>query len=215
MIDFQRGPTFWAIAGDETMRIRTQVLPIAMAASALLTGCDSKSAPRLLTEPTIAKSANSGNFSDWSTPLSLGPLVNSPTSEQQPTVTKDGLRLYFSSGRPMGAITGDLNIWVSRRDCTDVTLPACAWQQPFALGPEINTQYVDATPALSRDEHYLFFTSQRARDNCSTPPCDRDLYVSYRDDVHDDLAWGPAVNLGSGVNGPAEDLAPAYFDNQG
>lgn len=191
------------------MRFRAHVLPVAITASVLLAGCDSDPVARVLTVPAPAKSAN---FSDWSTPVSLGPLVNSAFSEQQPTVTKDGLRLYFTSGRPTGT---DLNIWVSRRDCTDITLAACAWQQPVALGPEINTPYNDITPTLSRDEHYLFFASQRARDNCANPPCDRDLYVSYRENVKDDFAWGPAVNLGPGVNGAGEDLAPDYFENEG
>jgi hypothetical protein len=37
--------------------------------------------------------------------------------------------------------------------------------------------------------------------------------VSYRDDVHDDFAWQPAVNLGAPVNTNREEVAPSYFEN--
>ncbi|HJQ10840.1 MAG TPA: hypothetical protein VJ840_07385 [Gemmatimonadaceae bacterium] len=201
------------------MRVRPHVLAIAIAASVPLIGCDSVPTDRVLRVPDGPRFASSANFSDWSQPVSLGPLVNSANSEQQPTVTKDGLTLYFTSGRPLeGHPAGDLNIFVSHRACTDIDDADCAWEAPVALGPEINTEYLDATPALSRDEHYLFFASQRPRDNCAPEPpavCDRDLYVSYREDVHDDLAWQAPVNLGPAINTAAEDLAPAYFDGAG
>jgi hypothetical protein len=195
------------------MRIRSIVGPISIACLTVV-GCDSDPGGRLL---GVTSAAMSANFSAWSTPVSLGPLVNSASSEQQPTVSKDGLSLYFNSGRLTDAsdTQNDLNIWVAHRACADIAEPACAWQQPVALGPNINGPEFDVTPALSRDEHYLFFSSQRPRDNCTSDPCDRDLWVSYRDDVHDDFAWQPAVNLGPGVNGPGEDLAPAFFENEG
>ena len=199
------------------MHVRAHIPALAIVVCLPAIGCDPDPAGPVLTVPAAA--ARSANFGDWSTPVSLGPLVNSANSEQQPTVTKDGLTLYFTSGRQAeGRPAGDLNIWVSHRDCTDIDDNACAWQAPVALGPNINTDYFDVTPALSRDEHYLFFSSQRPRDNCLTDPpvaCDRDLYVSYRDDVHDDFAWQAAVNLGASINSGGEDLAPAYFDGEG
>ncbi|MFL5559479.1 MAG: hypothetical protein ACJ794_12665 [Gemmatimonadaceae bacterium] len=166
-----------------------------------------------LTAPKAALATR--QFSDWSTPVSLGSLINSSSIEQQPNLTKDGLTLYFTSGRPTDAndLGADLNIWVAQRACTDSANVACAWQQPQVLGPEINGEFADVTPALSRDEHLLIFSSQRARENCTAEPCDRDLWVSYRDDVHDDIAWQSPVHLGPNINGSGEDLAPNYFEN--
>ena len=40
-----------------------------------------------------------------------------------------------------------------------------------------------------------------------------DIWASYRDDVHDDLAWQTPVNLGSGVNTTGFDGGPSYFEN--
>ncbi|MDB4871677.1 MAG: WD40-like Beta Propeller Repeat [Gemmatimonadales bacterium] len=182
-------------------------------ASLILAACNSDTAGPVLRVPEAVRNQN---FTPWSSPVSLGLLVNSTSSEQQPTVSKDGLSLYFASGRPIdpGNPVADQNIWVAHRDCADIDVPACAWQAPVALGSNINGPYFDVTPALSRDEHYLFFASQRAHDNC-TEPCNRDLWVSYRDDVHDDFAWQAPVHLGSAINSAGEDLAPAYFENEG
>lgn len=38
----------------------------------------------------------------WSTPVNLGPDINSPSSETRPNITWDGTTLYFGSGRPGG-----------------------------------------------------------------------------------------------------------------
>ena len=102
--------------------------------------------------------ADTQKFSDWSTPVNLGPTVNSPFGEAGPAISKDGLSLYFSSNRPTGP--GDLvldgNIWVAQRPTVD-----SPWGAPVLL-PVINTtEFTEQVPALSRDEHWLFFNSDR------------------------------------------------------
>jgi hypothetical protein len=161
-------------------------------------------------------SVQSAQQGDW---FVLGNLtaVNSAAMEQHPTLSKDGLSLYFASNRTEDpAVTADQNIWVARRDCAD----GCAWGEPVMLGDSVNSGSLDAAPALSRDGHQLFFASQRggegprwSGDACAAAPCDRDLWVSYREDVQDDFAWQPAVNLGPPVNTNGEEVAPAYFEN--
>ena len=53
-------------------------------------------------------------FSDWSAPVNLGPIVNSPFNDFAPADSKNGLSLYFSSDRPGGF--GSSDIWVSQRN---------------------------------------------------------------------------------------------------
>jgi hypothetical protein len=155
-------------------------------------------------------SAQAAQQADWSSPENLT-AINSAATEQHPALSRDGLSLYFISNR-----TGDQNIWVAARGCTD----GCAWGQPVMLGDAVNSGSLEAAPALSRDGHQLFFISQRggegarwSGDACAAAPCDRDLWVSYREDVHDDFAWQPAVNLGPPVNTNGEEVAPSYFEN--
>jgi WD40 repeat protein len=176
----------------------------------LLVACTNYS-DKEITAPLAAKSG----FSDWSTPQPLS-TINTTFSEQQPALSKDGLTLYFASNRPSGQDdhcdatsppTCDLDIWVSQRACTE-----CVWETPVNVGAPINTLSLDAAPALSRDEHQLFYTTDRT--DLPGGQGERDIWVSWRDDVHNDLAWQTPVNLGSGVNNAGPDIAPSYFANE-
>jgi hypothetical protein len=146
---------------------------------------------------TLSPSAEP-KFSDWSAPRNLGPSVNSPAGDAAPAVSKTGLSLYFNSNRPGGAGAGD--IWVSRWDATTET-----WGIPLNLGPVVNSAGIDASPALSRDEHWLFFHSNRSGN--------MDLWASYREHSHDDFGWQPPLNLGAGVNTPFEETMGGFFEN--
>jgi len=47
----------------------------------------------------------------WSTPVNLGPAVNSPAGETRPSLSWDGTTLYFGSTR----VGGQSNIYVTTR----------------------------------------------------------------------------------------------------
>jgi Tol biopolymer transport system component len=141
--------------------------------------------------------------SEWSEPVNLGPVVNSSAGDQNAALSKDGLSLYFSSNR-----LGTLDIWVSRRDCTDADDAACAWHTPVILGPVINGPSADFAPNLSIDGHLLFFSSVRPDGFGGA-----DIYVSHRADPNDDFGWQPAVNLGPDVNTATGENAPMYLQS--
>ena len=150
---------------------------------------------------TLVSPAGAQQYSDWSAPVNLGYPVNSSFADQNPVISRDGLTLYFSSDRPGGF--GGLDIWVARRASADDP-----WGTPQNLGPNINTPYTDNSPALSPDGRQLIFFSNR-------PGAfgDTDIYVSRRRHKRDDLGWGPAQNLGSGVNTSYSERGPEYFRN--
>ena len=181
------------------MRIPFIAKVTSLAPLALLLACGSgsnPSAPRL--------QAMSFANSEWSEPVNLGPVVNSSSNEQNATLARDGLSLYFSSNRPGGS--GPLDIWVSQRTCTDSNDPACAWQAPVNLGSPINSAGADFAPNLSRDGHLLFFASNRGGGAT-------DIFVSHRADPNDDFGWDDPVPLGPGVNTAAAEQAPMYLQN--
>jgi len=142
------------------------------------------------------------NYSNWSEPVSLGPVINSAYNDQHPAISKDGLSLYFTSNRPGGYGADDL--WVSHRASVDDD-----WGPPQNLGPVINTAAIEFSPAFSRDGHWLFFHSDRPGGYGGL-----DIWASYRVDVHDDFAWGPPINLGPGVNSPYDDAGPTLFEDE-
>jgi Tol biopolymer transport system component len=145
--------------------------------------------------------AHGQNYSDWSAPVSLGPVINASASDQGPAISKDGLSLYFHSNRPGGL--GGFDMYVSQR-----ASDADPWGSPMNLGPTVNTTFDEGNPAFSRDGHLLFFQSTRPGGLGGI-----DLWVSSRSHTHEEFNWEPAVNLGSGVNSSADENAPTYFDN--
>jgi hypothetical protein len=141
----------------------------------------------------------SSNYSDWTGPLNVGPIVNSQFDDYLADISKDGLSLYFTSTRP--GFGGD-DIWVSQRASQDD-----AWGIPMNIGPLINSTLDERTPSLSRDGHFLFFVTDR------TGFGSYDIWVSRRDHVHDNFIWGPPMNLGAGVNSSFNDVGPSFFQN--
>ncbi len=145
-----------------------------------------------------------GEFSDWSEPVNLGPVVNSEFNDQHPAISADGLSLYISSDRPGGF--GKLDIYVSQRASLEDD-----WGPPQNLGPIINTEFPDqnSVPTFSADGHRMYF--------CSSRPGGfglDDIWVSFREDTTDDFAWQPPTNLGSGVNTEKAECGPTIFEDQ-
>jgi hypothetical protein len=140
-------------------------------------------------------------FSDWSEPVNLGPVINSPFSDRHPAISKNGLSLYLTSNRP-GGYGGD-DIWVSHR--ARVGDP---WGPPQNVGPNINTGATEYAPTFSRDGHWILFISTRAGGYGG-----EDIWASYREHTHDDFDWQPAVNLGAMINSAYDDGGPTLFED--
>jgi len=138
-------------------------------------------------------------YSDWSAPINLGSTVNSTSMDRAPAISKDGLSLYFASNR----LGFGEDIYVSQRETRDDE-----WGPAVNLGPIINTIDNEMVPAFSRDGHLLFFASNRPGGFGGV-----DIWVSRREQTHDDFGWQPAENLGAGVNSASIDAGPCYFDN--
>lgn len=145
--------------------------------------------------PTAAQ-----QFTDWSPPVNLGPIVNSSFNDQHPAISPDGLSMYFVSDRPGGA--GGLDLWVSQRDS-----PEDPWQAPVPLSSTINTAGTEFAPNFSPSGHLLFFGSDRAG-GCGG----QDLWVSFRQNKRDDFGWQAPINLGCVVNSSGADDGPSYVE---
>ena len=150
----------------------------------------------------VSNPAAAPDYSEWSAPVNLGALVNSAAADAGVAVSKKGTSLYFNSNR-LGGVGGN-DIWVSQRDSPDDP-----WGLPVNLGAVVNAPGLDASPALSRDEHWLFFQSIRPGGLGGI-----DVWASYREHVHDDFGWQTPVNLLL-VNSASDETVGGYFANDG
>ncbi|MHC4539344.1 MAG: TolB family protein, partial [Planctomycetota bacterium] len=131
----------------------------------------------------------------FGTPTNLGPTVNSSAHDYSPSISADGLELYFTSIRPGGEGSSDL--WVSTRATKNDP-----WGELVNLGPVVNSSAPDDAPDVSADGLALLFGSSRPGGSGGD-----DIWVSTRATTEDD--WGTPVNLGPTVNSPASDSSPS------
>jgi Tol biopolymer transport system component len=172
---------------------------------ALLLACGSEAELPLAPAPSLTAQRSSSGWSDWSEPVNLGPVVNSPASDIAAKVSPDGRSLYFASNRPGGVGGAGNDIWVARRASLE-----SPWETPVNLGPIVNSDRDDGGPSVSPDGRMLFFNSNRLGGRGAA-----DLYVSHRNDPNDDFGWGPPVNLGPLVNTAGGERGPDYVAGRG
>ena len=128
----------------------------------------------------------------WGPPANLGATVNGPYSESYPSLSSDGLTLYFSdaySGAPRPGGLGAGDIWMTTRPGRDAS-----WGTPVNLGAPINSSDLDMSATISGDGLTLVFNSRDRAGGFGS----WDLWMSTRTGLQD--LWGPPVNLGSAVN---------------
>lgn len=130
------------------------------------------------TRPSI-----SGSFGEVR--LVPGEAITTRYADTAALITDHGLTMYFSSNRPGGV--GSKDIYVATRDSVNTFFSGVQ-----NLGPNVNSQFVDSNPAVTRDGLALFFHSKRPGFGRS------DLYVTHRQSR--DAPWEPARNLGPSVN---------------
>jgi Tol biopolymer transport system component len=131
----------------------------------------------------------------WSSPTNLGTRVNSSSMDYFPSISADGLSVYFYSARGGGRGGGD--IWVSSRTSTD-----SPWDYAVNLGSAVNSSAEDVSPNVSADGLSLMFASNRGGGHGSY-----DLYICTR--TSHDAPWSAAVNLSPVINSAYLDVAPS------
>ncbi len=132
----------------------------------------------------------------WGDPENFGPLVNSEKDDIYPSLSADGLEIYFYSDRPGGY--GGVDLYVTRRATR--TSP---WEAATNLGPKVNSASNELTAAVSPDGLELYFLSDRPGGSGGS-----DFYVCKRATKND--PWGDAVNVGPAVNSPGGELAASF-----
>ena len=133
-----------------------------------------------------------GKDGKWSTPKSLGPLVNSPAWDSQPTLSQGEDTLYFASDRLGGFGLSD--IYFTHK------LHNGQWSPAENMGPVINTRESEVSPFYHPLYHVLYFSSRGQLLNFG----DFDIYKTYKVAGR----WQEPRNIGPLVNGKGSEY---YF----
>jgi outer membrane protein OmpA-like peptidoglycan-associated protein/tetratricopeptide (TPR) repeat protein len=120
----------------------------------------------------------------WSKPQNMGPVINSPEWDSQPSLSADGRELYFVSNRRGGPGAND--IWVARRDAKG------EWQKPVPLPPPINTPGDEIAPFIHASGKTLYFASDTHQGLGG--------YDLFKSDLQKDKTWGKPQNMGYPIN---------------
>ena len=127
----------------------------------------------------------------WTAPQNLGRPINTPAWDAEPSITADGLTMYFSSTRP-GSIDGSEDIYVAYKNTDGL------WGPPQNLGEPVNTRFNDRSPFISADGKTLYFSS-----NGHPGFGNHDLFLSRK---LSDGTWSEPVNLGRPINAYGDDV---------
>ncbi len=133
---------------------------------------------------------------EWGEPVNLGAPVNSEADEFFPSLSANN-NLYFTSDRD-GSVGKD-DIFMAKWDIEH-------YEEPKALGDEINSENYEFNAFISPDESYLIFTGYSRPDGQGSG----DLYISWK---KDDI-WQKAQNLGKEINSKSMDYCP-FVDSKG
>jgi hypothetical protein len=129
----------------------------------------------------------------WGSPVNMGPKINGAAHEGLPSISADGLELYFTSGRFGGY--GKVDIYVTRRASTNDP-----WGEVVNLGPLVNSAYSESDISLSPDGLLLLFNDEPRQTPRPGGYGGGDMWVTRRASRSD--PWQTPVNLGPKVNGP-------------
>jgi hypothetical protein len=92
---------------------------------------------------------------EWGDPMNLGPIVNSAQSDGTPSLSMDGLHLFFHSNRPPSQAAHQVDLYLTSRHT--VSDP---WEPPIRLGPPVNTmKYWECGPRISSDARTLYLVA--------------------------------------------------------
>jgi len=135
----------------------------------------------------------------WETVVNLGPTVNSSALDHSPSISADGLSLFFGSTRSGGS--GSADLWVTTRETVYDN-----WGAPVNLGPTVNSSANEGVSSISADGRMLFFSSFLFGPPRPGGYGDFDIWVATRATVSD--PWAAPVNLGPMVNSSLQDVSP-------
>jgi outer membrane protein OmpA-like peptidoglycan-associated protein len=121
--------------------------------------------------------------SNWQSPKNLGNIVNSAEWDGQSTISYDGTKIFFASGRADGY--GGIDLYMVEKNIFG------EWGPASNLGGMVNTIFNEYSPFISQDGKTLYFSSDGHPGFGGL-----DIFKT----VYENGKWSAPVNLGKPLN---------------
>lgn len=144
----------------------------------------------------IYRSLRASVTDEWGPPERVPPPISSAFFDITPSISLDGLSLYFASNRPGAFSPPWPDLWVSRRSSVNDS-----WGEVESLGAGINTFLFEGSVNVSPDERTVYFAG------FGPPTFVFDIYMSTR--ASTDEPFGPRMKLDPPLNSSGHDYGPA------
>lgn len=151
------------------------------------------------TSPAILQAQE---FGPWSSPVNLGPSLNTKYDDLAAVISRDGQTVYFTSTRP-GSAGEDL--WIAHRSGKKSD-----WGKPRNIGSTVNSEYMERLRSVSDDGLTLLFQSNRPGGFGGN-----DIWATSRRSTKDDFGWEAPVNMGAVINTASNEVAANYLFGKG
>ncbi len=138
-------------------------------------------------------SADSNDGTSWTNIIGM-PFNSDEYSVAHPTLTPDGMKMFFASDMPGGF--GGMDLYMSEDENG-------RWGPPINLGPSINTEGNEIFPYYSRDGK-LYFASDGHIGLGG-------LDICYIEDKKGE--WGPITNVGYPINSRSDDFGLIFNED--
>ncbi len=130
-------------------------------------------------------------YSEWSSPVNIGPPINSEENEFYPSIANNN-NFYFTCDER--GTKGKDDIFISQWENGK-------YSEPISLSDSINSEGYEFNALIAPDESYIIFTAYQREDGFGSG----DLYISYK---NSDGLWTKAKNLGLEINSAKMDYCP-------
>lgn len=138
------------------------------------------------------------NGNQWSEPVKMSENINSDEYEPSIFISEDDKYLLLVSNRKDGI--GGRDLYYSEKNSNN------EWSLPTNIGKELNTEFDEDSPFLTKDGNTLFFSSKGHNSMGGY-----DIFKSEKDE---NGKWSKPINLGKPFNSPADDIYYSESDDR-
>ncbi|MBS1536200.1 MAG: PD40 domain-containing protein [Bacteroidetes bacterium] len=130
---------------------------------------------------------------EWSKPQALDANINSPTWDDQPTISPDGSYLIFASDRAGGL--GGIDLYICKR------MSDRSWSKPENLGNTFNSEFDEFSPYIAPDGTLYYSTKSFSKGK------DFDIVSANKTE----RSWNTPKQMPAPINSEADDISPSWW----